>query len=963
MADSPLPQIPNVLGRVAGKAVDAAKGLASNVTNEIAGELSGRLGWSAFSSFSRPTQPTADPKDSKPTGTTVTNKDLMSGLTQIDGTLNLISKDIKSTNEYMWSSISNQQQTNLLLDKLNGKISELSKSLESSNSSGSNLLDDLSGSGKGKSKPKIKLKNQKPSAKVGALSKLGGMSRVLGPAMLMADGAYEGYSEYQESGNSGRALSSAGGTILGGGLGMWGGAAAGAAVGSVIPGIGTALGGLVGGFAGGMGGSWAGRNAAKSGYDYFTAPIAPKPLSDDGIKKLESLNSKNDKWSAPTLSNDKLDELEKLLAPEKEKQKTGSDSKRIEELKSPLKKSSMNPNEDLTITTREFSVNTKSFKIDGIDLASYIKGSDSGGVRSGIQNASFSPGRQSGSSVGSSSSSGQGLVQGAGVPAGRGDVTSTPNSRPSVYDPSSTSNSSGARDGFKSPGKGTVSGGIGGAGRGVQLPEGKEGQYRPQYKLSDADLSDEVVKTIAGEARVGNKHGVDAVINTMFNRLGSSGYGKSGNLLEIASAPGQFEGFNKGRVSPSQAEEIRNRIKEIASGKIADNTGGANEFRTTSWAKANAGSSPWARKNLASGIDIGGNTFAKNKKSKGKYHSYDLTPEQLAAQNSGDNQEAFGGQNKVKELTQGKTRDLPISNQLKDILNYAAYQSGVDVNVTSGGQSPLGSGGKRTGSTRHDVGFGKMGAADLMLMRTLPNGQKVPLRMDNPEDQEIMKKFATNSVRAGATGIGAGMGYMGASTMHIGGGKPANWGGASWIGEARQDGIQSGPVDLEAWKKSQITQTSKVTSNITPEIRQQIFETSPNPFSKAVMQNRINQTASIDMESSRGKAFSNIYTPPTGTQPEIRPNVLGLGLRKHQQTINNDAQQTERENAKGKALAAMSEEKEVNDKKVTHKETIRESVKNNNKDEKEEKTEKKPSTASPTRDQLKEYFEDGTTGV
>jgi hypothetical protein len=54
-------------------------------------------------------------------------------------------------------------------------------------------------------------------------------------------------------------------------------------------------------------------------------------------------------------------------------------------------------------------------------------------------------------------------------------------------------------------------------------------------------------------------------------------------------------------------------------------------------------------------------------------------------------------------------------------------------------------------------------------------------------------------VRAGATGVGAGMGYMGPSTIHIGGGRRAYWGGAPWIrgalerGEAMRDpGVRTG---------------------------------------------------------------------------------------------------------------------------------------------------------------------------
>ncbi len=76
-----------------------------------------------------------------------------------------------------------------------------------------------------------------------------------------------------------------------------------------------------------------------------------------------------------------------------------------------------------------------------------------------------------------------------------------------------------------------------GPGTGDGGPEGafnprqpdKPGTYRPQYKLSDADLSDYVVNTVNGEA-TSSAESIDAVINNMMNRVGSKGWGPSGNL-------------------------------------------------------------------------------------------------------------------------------------------------------------------------------------------------------------------------------------------------------------------------------------------------------------------------------------------------------------------------------------------------------------------------------------------------
>lgn len=149
------------------------------------------------------------------------------------------------------------------------------------------------------------------------------------------------------------------------------------------------------------------------------------------------------------------------------------------------------------------------------------------------------------------------------------------------------------------------------------IKEGKQGTYRPVYKLGDQDTSDAVIRTIAGEARMSSKHGIDAVINTMFNRLGSKAYGRSNNLFDVAAARGQFAGFNKGHPTAAQAEYIRARIKAIASGSVEDVTHGANEFRTDTYR------GQWYQKHARDGVDIGGNLFARNRKADGMYSPYD----------------------------------------------------------------------------------------------------------------------------------------------------------------------------------------------------------------------------------------------------------------------------------------------------------------------------------------------------
>jgi LAS superfamily LD-carboxypeptidase LdcB/uncharacterized membrane protein YgcG len=140
----------------------------------------------------------------------------------------------------------------------------------------------------------------------------------------------------------------------------------------------------------------------------------------------------------------------------------------------------------------------------------------------------------------------------------------------------------------------------------VKAPQ--TGKYRPVRELSESDLSDNVVNVIAGEARLNDQKGVDAVINVMMNRLGTTGYGPSGSLNDVAMAKNssgdkQFAGYRK--ATPEQAAMIRERIKKIASGTEPDITNGANEYRAATY------TGPWAQKHPEK-INIGGNNFAKN---------------------------------------------------------------------------------------------------------------------------------------------------------------------------------------------------------------------------------------------------------------------------------------------------------------------------------------------------------------
>ena len=142
------------------------------------------------------------------------------------------------------------------------------------------------------------------------------------------------------------------------------------------------------------------------------------------------------------------------------------------------------------------------------------------------------------------------------------------------------------------------------------------------------------------------------------------------------------------------------------------------------------------------------------------------------------------GKGKIEELQSG-IRNQPINERLKSVLQKAADEAGgLTVKVISGGQPSANEGGRRTGSTRHDHG----NAADVDLY--MGNRKLSPL---NSEDKELMKKFVSAASAAGATGIGAGEGYMSSdgSRIHVGFGKPAIWGAggagggaADWLREA-----------------------------------------------------------------------------------------------------------------------------------------------------------------------------------
>lgn len=140
----------------------------------------------------------------------------------------------------------------------------------------------------------------------------------------------------------------------------------------------------------------------------------------------------------------------------------------------------------------------------------------------------------------------------------------------------------------------------------------------------------------------------------------------------------------------------------------------------------------------------------------------------------------------------GATRNRPITDELRHVLDQAADKIGVDrIVITSGGQPAQGEPGERIGSTRHDHGR----AADIQLIRA---GQTLTFSDANGGQ---VAAFVTAAAACGATGIGAGVGYMGNATIHVGFGTSPDdnsrvvWGAGgaaatapAWLREAARDG-------------------------------------------------------------------------------------------------------------------------------------------------------------------------------
>ena len=123
---------------------------------------------------------------------------------------------------------------------------------------------------------------------------------------------------------------------------------------------------------------------------------------------------------------------------------------------------------------------------------------------------------------------------------------------------------------------------------------------------------------------------------------------------------------------------------------------------------------------------------------------------------------------------QGATRNQHLDPRLVQAMGFLP-EMGLTMEVFSGGQPGVGTGGARVGSTRHDHG----NAADVFFRQ---NGQR--LDWANPQHTPMFQEIVRRAKGAGVTGFGAGQGYMQPGSMHIGYGTPGVWGAGGKSGNA-----------------------------------------------------------------------------------------------------------------------------------------------------------------------------------
>ena len=160
---------------------------------------------------------------------------------------------------------------------------------------------------------------------------------------------------------------------------------------------------------------------------------------------------------------------------------------------------------------------------------------------------------------------------------------------------------------------------------------GGEGQYRPQYKLTEGDLSDDTMKYIIYESnRTGESR--QAVIDNLMNRVGS-GRGRE-SVRSTLYQKGQYEATwsARGKRMPPQAEldATRQALRDTAAGKNPSLIGSSTSYRAMSYMHGKGeGKTAYRAWQRQGGHNVGGNAYFSDQAS-GPYSPYE-TPHQPAS--------------------------------------------------------------------------------------------------------------------------------------------------------------------------------------------------------------------------------------------------------------------------------------------------------------------------------------------
>jgi hypothetical protein len=148
----------------------------------------------------------------------------------------------------------------------------------------------------------------------------------------------------------------------------------------------------------------------------------------------------------------------------------------------------------------------------------------------------------------------------------------------------------------------------------------------------------------------------------------------------------------------------------------------------------------------------------------------------------------------------GAVTGAEITKRLNNLLTKIAADQQVRFQVTSGI--------RYGGHGRHDPNTSGLGAADVKIYDAKTNTLLDPT---NPADFDRLGKIAEEAYRSGASGIGAGHGYMGGKELHIGGPSSHAGGAPYWGTGERAAGAM--PWLVRAWVRSQQHAAAMAPSN------------------------------------------------------------------------------------------------------------------------------------------------------